>query len=200
MSSPLKMPVEMSIEAPQRKSDRTRAAILDAARRLFAERGHGATTIRDIAAEAGIDPALVMRYFGSKDELFVRAAEFELKLPALDKVDRDKVGEALLRHFLGVWEGPQANQGMAVLLRSAASNEMSADKMREVFAAQVLPALARIGSRATAGRRAGLVASQLLGLALCRYVLVIPPVAQMAFEDLVRHVAPTVQRYAVGDA
>lgn len=193
------MPVEQAPAAPLKKSDRTRAAILDAARRLFAERGHAATTIRDIAAEAGIDAALVMRYFGSKDELFVRAAEFELKLPALDKIDRVEVGEQLLRHFLGVWEGPQANQGMAVLLRSAASNEMSADKMRELFAAQVLPGVARLGSRATAGRRAGLVASQLLGLALCRYVLVIPPVAQMTVEELVRHIAPTVQRYAVGE-
>lgn len=194
------MPVEEPAAAPLKKSDRTRAAILDAARRLFAERGHATTTIRDIAAEAGIDPALVMRYFGSKDELFVRAAEFELNLPALDKLDRSQVGEELLRHFLAVWEGPNANNGMAVLLRSATSNEISADKMREVFAAQVLPGVARLGSRATAGQRAGLVASQLLGLALCRYVLKIPPVAAMPIEDLVRHVAPTVQRYAVGEA
>ncbi|HEY3049798.1 MAG TPA: TetR family transcriptional regulator [Polaromonas sp.] len=173
--------------------------MLDAAQRLFAERGHAATTIRDVAAEAGIDPALVMRYFGSKDELFVRAAAFELKLPALDKLERTSIGQELLRHFLGVWEGPQANNGIAVLLRSAASNDLSADKMREVFATQVLPAMARVSSRATAGERASLVASQLLGLALCRYVLKIPPIAEMSIEDLVRRVAPTLQRYAVGE-
>jgi AcrR family transcriptional regulator len=193
------MPIEKPSPAPLKKSDRTRAAILDAAQRLFAERGHAATTIRDVAAEAGIDPALVMRYFGSKDELFVRAAAFELDLPALDKLDRDSVGEELLRHFLGVWEGPRANAGMAILLRSAASNELSADKMREVFATQVLPGIARLGTRATAGRRAGLVATQLLGLALCRYVLAIPPVAQLTVEELVREVAPTIQRYALGE-
>ena len=193
------MPVQTPFAAPLKKSDRTRAAILDAAQRLFAERGHAATTIRDVASEAGVDPALVMRYFGSKDELFVRAAAFELKLPALDKLDRSMIGEELLRHFLGVWEGPQANNGMAVLLRSAASNDLSADKMREVFAAQVLPGIARVGSRATAGQRAGLVATQLLGLALCRYLLKIPPVAEMSVEELIRQVGPTVHRYAVGD-
>lgn len=193
------MPIKTPPAVALKKSDRTRATILDAAQRLFAERGHAATTIRDVAAEAGIDPALVMRYFGSKDELFVRAAAFELKLPALDKLERTSIGQELLRHFLGVWEGPQANNGMAVLLRSAASNDLSADKMREVFATQVLPVVARVGSRATAGERASLVASQLLGLALCRYVLKIPPVAEMPIEDLVRHVAPTVQRYAVGE-
>ena len=181
------------------KSDRTRSAILDAAQRLFAERGYDGTTIRDVAAEAAIDPAMVIRYFGSKDELFIRAAAIELELPALHKVARTSIGEALVRHFLGVWEGPQANNGMAVLLRSAASNDLSAGKMREVFAAQVLPALARVGTRATVGRRAGLVASQLLGLALCRYVLKLPAIAEMTVEELVRQVAPTIQRYAVGE-
>lgn len=181
-----------------KKSERTSATILQAARELFAERGHSATTIRDIAAGAGVDPALVMRYFGSKDELFVRAAAFELSLPALKQVDRSKVGETLLRHFLNVWEGPEANNAMAVLLRSAASNEMSAGKLRELFSAQVLPAIGKVASRATAGKRAGLVATQLLGLALCRYILKIPPVAAMSMEELVRHVAPTLQRYVMG--
>ena len=181
-----------------KKSERTSATILQVARELFAERGHSATTIRDVAAGAGVDPALVMRYFGSKDELFVRAAAFELSLPALKHVDRSKVGETLLRHFLNVWEGPEANNAMAVLLRSAASNEMSAGKLRELFSAQVLPAIGKVGSRATAGKRAGLVATQLLGLALCRYILKIPPVAAMSMEELVRHVAPTVQRYVMG--
>jgi len=181
------------------KSDRTRSAILEAAQRLFAERGYDGTTIRDVAAEAAIDPAMVIRYFGSKDELFIRAAAIELELPALHKVARTSIGEALVRHFLGIWEGPQANSGMAVLLRSAASNDLSAGKMREVFAAQVLPALARVGTRATVGRRAGLVASQLLGLALCRYVLKLPAIAEMPVEELVKQVAPTIQRYAVGE-
>ena len=76
-----------------RKSDRTRAAILDAAQKLFAEHGHERTTVRDIAAKASVDPALVIRYFGSKDELFVRAAAFDLKVPDLDKINRSQIGE-----------------------------------------------------------------------------------------------------------
>ena len=100
-----------------RKSDRTRAAILDAAQKLFAEHGHERTTVREIAAKASVDPALVIRYFGSKDELFVRAAAFDLEIPDLDKIKRSQIGETLIRRFLELGEG---YTGMTVLLRSAA--------------------------------------------------------------------------------
>jgi AcrR family transcriptional regulator len=178
-----------------RKSDRTRAAILDAAQKLFAQHGHGRTTVRDIAAKASIDPALVIRYFGSKDELFVRAAAFDLRMPDLNKVKRSQIGDTLIRRFLELGEG---FTGMTVLLRSAASNDYAASRVRELFAAQVLPAFARVGSRADAAERAGLVASQLLGLALCRYILKIPPVAEMSAQEIVKHIGPTIQRYASG--
>jgi AcrR family transcriptional regulator len=175
------------------KSDRTRAAVLDAAQKLFAEYGHERTTVRDIAAKASIDPAMVIRYFGSKDELFVRAAAFDLRMPDLSKIKRSQIGETLIRRFLDLGEG---FSGMTILLRSAASNEYAASKVRELFAAQLLPALARVGSRGDVGKRAGLVASQLLGLALCRYILKIPPVAEMSPEEIVKHIGPTIQRYA----
>jgi len=178
-----------------RKSDRTRAAILDAAQKLFAQHGHGRTTVRDIAAKASIDPALVIRYFGSKDELSVRAAAFDLRMPDLSKVKRSQIGDTLIRRFLELGEG---FTGMTVLLRSAASNDYAASRVRELFAAQVLPAFARVGSRADAAERAGLVASQLLGLVLCRYILKIPPVAEMSAEEIVKHTGPTIQRYASG--
>ena len=151
-----------------RKSDRTRAAILGAAQKLFAEHGHERTTVREIAAKASVDPALVIRYFGSKDELFVRAAAFDLKVPDLDKINRSQIGETLIRRFLELGEG---FTGMTVLLRSAASNEYAAGRIRKLLAAQVVPAFARVGNRATARERAALVTSQLLGLALCRYIL-----------------------------
>jgi AcrR family transcriptional regulator len=178
-----------------RKSDRTRAAILDAAQKLFAQHGHDRTTVRDIAAKASIDPALVIRYFGSKDELFVRAAAFDLRMPDLSKVKRSQIGDTLIRRFLELGEG---FTGMTVLLRSAASNDYAASRVRELFAAQVLPAFACVGSRADAAERAGLVASQLLGLALCRYILKIPPVAEMSAQEIVKHIGPTIQRYASG--
>jgi AcrR family transcriptional regulator len=176
-----------------RKSDRTRAAILDAAQKLFVEYGYERTTVRNIAAKASIDPAMVIRYFGSKDELFVRAASFDLRLPDLRTVKRSQIGETLIQRFLELGE---RFSGMTILLRSAASNEYAASKVRELFAAQVLPAFARVGSRANVAERAGLVASQLLGLALCRYILKIPPVAEMSPEEIVKHIGPTIQRYA----
>lgn len=187
-------------EAPAKptKSERTRADILAAAQELFANLGYENATIRDIAARASIDPAMVIRYFGSKDELFARAVAIELRLPPLTSIERDQIGEVLIRHFLEVWENAESATGMAIMLRSATSNEFAAAKMRDVFAGQVGPAIAKIGSRATAAQRAGLVSSQLLGLALCRYVLKLPPVVAMSRNEIITHVGPTLQRYATG--
>lgn len=181
-----------------RKSDRTRASILAAAEKLFASLGYERTTVREIATRAAIDPAMVIRYFGSKDALFAEVAKFDLNLPDLGRIDRDSMGETLVSHYLGLWEGKHANAGLQILLRSAASNDYAASKMRGMFAAQVLPAIARVGSRSTAAERAGLVASQLLGMALCRYVLKLPPIASMKPKTIVKEVGATVQRYATG--
>jgi AcrR family transcriptional regulator len=186
----------MSRPGRETKSDRTRAAILAAAETLFAAHGYERTTVRDIAAGAGIDPSMVIRYFGSKDQLFARVAEPDLRLPDLGAVERALIGETLVRHFLSVWEG---EGGLAILLRSAASNKHAAAKLREVFKAQVMPALARAGGKRSAAERAGLVASQMLGLALCRYVLKLPPVAGMPRDVIIREVGKTLQRYATGE-
>ena len=186
------------------KSERTRAAILEAARELFMEFGYQAATVRDVAHRASIDPAMVIRYFGSKEELFARAASIRLNVPQLQVVDKQAIGETLVRHFLDLWEGPASSCGMAVLLRSAASNEFAAEKMRDVFAAQVRPVVASVGDPATAARRAGLVSSQLLGLAMCRYILRLPPVVALSQVEIVRMIGPTLQSYVMatdhGDA
>lgn len=182
----------------QSKSERTRNAILEAAKKQFADQGYERTTIRDIAALASIDPAMVMRYFGSKEELFARVAEFDLKLPDVTKLDRDSIGEELILHFLALWEGERPNAGLPILLRSAASNEYAATKLRDLFTTQVVPAIARAGGKSGAAERAGLVSSQLLGLALCRYVLKLPPVVDASHDMIVREVGRTIQRYASG--
>jgi len=182
----------------QSKSDRTRSAILAAAERLFAKHGYERTTVRDVAERAGIDPAMVIRYFGSKDGLFARAASIQLELPRPSAIDPNDLGRLLITHFFSVWEGPASTQGMAVLLRSAASNDFAATKMREAFLGQVMPFIAAVGDPATAARRAGLVSSQLIGLAMCRYVLRLPPVVALSQEELVSFMAPTLQRYASG--
>jgi AcrR family transcriptional regulator len=183
----------------QTKSDRTRATILDAAKRIFATAGYERTTIRDIAAAASIDPAMVIRYFHSKEELFARTAEFDLRLPDLRAVEPHKIGETLVRHFLSLWEGDGAYQGLAVMLRSAASNESALAKLKDVFSAQVLPALARAEGPLSPGDRAGLVASQLLGLAFCRYVIQLKPVVDLPHDLIVRELGKTLQSYLAGD-
>jgi AcrR family transcriptional regulator len=190
----------MSTNQPkkQSKSDRTRAQILEAARDLFAEHGYNGASIRDIAARASIDPAMVIRYFQSKDELFARAALFDLQLPPTQVSDQASIGDAIIRRFLRTWEDSPNATGMVILLRSAASNEFAADKVREIFATQVRPVVAAFGDPADAGRRAGLVASQLLGLATCRYLLQLPPVVALSHEEIIANVGPTLQRYVTG--
>jgi AcrR family transcriptional regulator len=181
------------------KSERTRGAILQAARELFGELGYERTTVRDIAARAAIDPAMVIRYFGSKDALFAQASAVDLKLPDLTTTAPAQFGDSLIRHFLDIWEGPSSNGTMTILLRTAASNEDAAAKVRNVFAGQVLPMLARVADPAEAGTRAGLIASQLLGLALCRYILKVPPVVAMSPERIVACFGPLLQRHITGE-
>jgi len=182
-----------------RKSDRTRATILKAAQELFAELGYARTTVRDIAARAAIDPALVMRYFGSKDALFARATAIDLKLPDLTQTAPAQFGDTLIRHFLDIWEGLSSTGILTMLLRTSASDEDVAAKMRNVFAGQVLPMLARVADPAEVATRAGLIATQLLGLALCRYVLKVPPIVAMTPERIIASFGPLLQRHITGE-
>ena len=185
-----------SAPAP-RRSDATKAAILAAARAQFAASGYQAATIRAIAAAAGIDPAMVMRYFGNKEALFAIAAEFDLRLPDLDRTPRGAVGAALVEHFLDRWEGDET---LMALLRTAATNAAAAARIQAIFATQMGPLIARLCGepRAAAASRAGLIATQILGLALCRYVLKLPPVVRLKRAEIVRLVGPTVDAYLFG--
>ncbi|MCO1596383.1 TetR family transcriptional regulator [Micromonospora sp. RHAY321] len=179
-----------------RRSDATRAAILRAARERFAADGYERATIRAIAADARIDPSMVMRYYGSKEGLFAAAAEFDLRLPDLTAVPPGQFGEVLIRHFLARWEGDET---LAALLRAASTNPGAAERMRGLFADQLVAAVSTFGTDpATTARRAGLVASQVLGLAFTRYIVRLPPMVDVDPEELVSWVAPTLQRYLTG--
>lgn len=181
------------------RSEQTRAAILTAARRRFAADGFERTTIRAIAADAGIDASMVMRYYGSKDGLFAAAADLDLELPDLAAVSREKLGETLVRHWVARWEGDRSDELLTVLLRSAVTNEGAAEQLRVVFGAQVARAVAAVvDDPAEAPVRAGLVATQMLGLALCRHILRLPPVVALDAEALIASVSDTVQRYLTG--
>ena len=180
-------------EAPRRRSDATRAAILTAARERFAADGYERATVRAIAQDAGIDPSMVMRYYGSKEGLFAAVIDVELVLPDLAEIPVDDVGAVLVGHFLDLWERDSVLQ---TLLRVGVTNEAGAERMRGVFSGQILPLAERfVVTRADAARRAALVASQVLGMALVRYVLRFGPAAQLSRADLVAWVGPTVQRY-----
>jgi AcrR family transcriptional regulator len=169
----------------------TKAVILAAARQRFAEAGFERATIRAIAADANIDPSMVMRYFGNKDQLFTAAADFDLQIPDLSNVDRKQLGARLVTHFVNRWERDEA---LIVLLRSSTTNDEAAQRMREIFMTQLLPVIKAVNP-AEPQRRAGLIATQVLGLALCRYVLRLPPVVGMSRDDVVGWLGPTVQRY-----
>jgi AcrR family transcriptional regulator len=175
----------------RRSSAETKAVILAAARERFAESGFERATIRAIAADADIDPSMVMRYFGNKDQLFAAAADFDLAIPDLSGVGSDQVGARLVRHFVDRWERDEI---MVVLLRSSTTNADAAQRMQAIFASQLLPVIAEINPKEPL-RRAGLVATQMLGLALCRYVLRLPPVVEMSRDEVVWWLGPTVQRY-----
>ena len=183
--------------ARKTKSDRTRETILEAARLLFAEKGYDGATVRDIAAAANIDPAMVIRYFGGKDLLFARAADIDLRLPDMSALPPTAVGEALVRHFLMIWENEAGTSALPVALRSAASNELAAARLRDIFASQVAPAIARLAG-ADAPAVAGLVATQILGLAFTRYVLKLPPVVALPRDRLIAEVGRSIQGYIDG--
>ncbi|SOC47315.1 transcriptional regulator, TetR family [Blastococcus aggregatus] len=178
--------------------------MLAAARAAFAERGFDGATIRGIATAAGVDPALVHHYFGSKDQLFLAAIEAPADpaelLPELLAGGPDRLGEGVVRTLLTVWDGPGQAAGLA-LVRSAIGNEWGARLLREFLATQVLRRVIRSLDHppAEAELRAALAASQLVGLVVGRYVLKIEPLASAAPEWLVAAVGPTVQRYLTGE-
>lgn len=182
-------------EPSVKRSDRTRAAILTAARERFAADGYERATIRAIAADASIDPAMVMRYFGNKEKLFAAAAEFDLRLPDLSSLPADERGAALTDHFLDRWED---DESLKALLRASVTNEVAADRMRQLFAEQLGPKIAALADPASASTRAGLVATQALGFALCRYVLALPPVAALTRDEAVAWLGPTITGYLTG--
>jgi AcrR family transcriptional regulator len=182
-----------------RRSDVTRAEILRAAQARFATDGYQRATIRAIAADAAIDPSMVMRYYGSKAQLFAAAVDIDLRLPDLTSIPQRRLGATLVAHFLQRWEGDPTDDALLILLRSAATDDVAAERMRAIFRDQLTPALlALTGDAVEAAERAGLISTQMLGLALCRNILRLPPVAALTPETIVARVGPTIQRYLTG--
>ncbi|AZM62280.1 MULTISPECIES: TetR family transcriptional regulator [unclassified Streptomyces] len=177
----------------QRRSEATRAAILEAARERFAADGYERATIRAIAKDANIDPSMVMRYYGNKEGLFAAAVTIDLRLPDPAALPRDEAGRALVAHFLAMWEESEV---LTALLRVGTTNQAGAERMQGIFREQVLPLAQRFcPDPEQVPARAALVSSQLLGFALTRYILRFPPAVALDTQEAAAWLAPTIQRY-----
>jgi AcrR family transcriptional regulator len=199
---------------PGRRSGRragdsgTRQAILEAARRKFADLGYDGATIRAIAADAGVDPALVHHFYGSKERLFAAAMQLpfipsEVITAALTEARPadSTIGEHAVRTALALWESPAVRVPFVGLLRSALTSEQASTMLGEFIGEAILRPLASQATTsdpATAAYRAAAVGSQIIGLALTRYVLQLGPIAAADPEELVATIGPTIDRYLTG--
>ena len=173
----------------------TREAILDAARKRFAAHGYGGATIRRIAADARVDPALVHHFFGSKERLFAAA----VRLPV---VPGELISSALVLTALAAWDIAEIRDTFLGLLRSAATSEQALIMLREFVTEAIvgrLSSAAHTADPVQARYRAALVASQVVGLAIARQVLGLEPLAQAGRAELAAAVGPTLDRYLSGD-
>ncbi len=177
----------------------TREAILAAAKRLFAERGFENASMRAIAAEAGVDAALITHFFGSKANLLAAAIDWpfdpDRELPRILEGGRDRAGEGLVALFVRTWDRERSRHPVITLLRAATTEPTAADLLANFMRTRLFgPLLAELGSDQP-DIRANLVAAQLGGLGLARYILRFEPLASAQPRDVVRWVAPSVQRY-----
>lgn len=177
------------------------ARILDAARQAFAETGWAGTTIRAVARAADVDPALVYHYFDSKEGLLDAATNPPARW--LENVARtwtapvDDLGEALLRLMLGAWADEETGRVLRAVLQTAAHEPVTREKLRRVVEGQLIGVAQLTDDERSV--RSGLIASQIMGLAMMRYVWKIEPVASMTDNELVAAVAPNLQRYVSGN-
>jgi AcrR family transcriptional regulator len=169
------------------------------ARRAFAARGFEQTTIRAVAAEAGIDASMVMRYFGSKAGLFAAASTTHLQVPDLSAVPPSQRGELMVRHFVERWEHSPDDDSLVFLLRTAVTNDAVAEQLQLRFNDLIVGPIAALG-HGHAEQRGALIGTQLLGLALCRYVLQLQPIATTPVDEIIAGIGPTVQLHLDGAA
>ncbi|HPV80284.1 MAG TPA: TetR family transcriptional regulator [Dermatophilaceae bacterium] len=201
-----KSPAAAGRTGRRRGQPHTRQQILDAARELFAERGYAGTSMRAIGAAAGVDPALVHHYFGTKEELF-RAV---LDVPVDPEVLLRQIGGAsgaetparFVQTFLNVWDSAETGPQMVSLARRVFADQRSTEMLRDFFGATVIgPATAALlvdTDRKDAEARVALVVSQMLGVVLLRRVVALEPLASMPVEQLTAALVPTIARYLDG--
>ncbi|MFD7734038.1 TetR family transcriptional regulator [Kitasatospora phosalacinea] len=179
-----------------------RDAILDAARNRFARHAYADTTIRAVAADAGVDPALVLHHFGSKRQLFAAALRFPLhlreQLAHLLRQDPADLGEQVVRLYLGMWQDPLTRAPLAAMIRSVLSDAEAADALGQFLSAEMIGPVVTALGHDQPRLRISLTATHLLGLAIGRHLLAVTPLARADAEHLVACTAPVIQHYLTG--
>lgn len=182
----------------------TRAAIVDAAREAFAENGFTRATVRSIAERAGVDPALVHHYFGTKKDLFLAATALpvdpSLIIEGLLSGGTDGLGHRLVGALVGIWDSP-AGTPLLAALRGVAADDAQTDALRQFLVSTVLSKVLTTLEvpRPEAQLRASLAASQVIGLITARYLLRLPPLADLPAAAVVAAIGPTIQHYLTGE-
>ncbi len=176
--------------------------ILSAARTSFAAHGYAGTRLREVAVAAGVDPSLVSYYFSDKTGLLAAALEPPVGMTATAAAAAAtpirRRGRALVDALLSQWEDPSTAEVLRSIILTAAHEPVAMQRLRQVFQTSLLAAVADNLENEERTVRAGLVASQMIGLAMARYVWQVGALHQLPSEDVVRYVAPTVQRYLSG--
>jgi len=181
----------------------TRGMILDAARECFARNGFVRCTVREVAASAGVDPAMIHHYFGSKQQLFLAAVRVPIDpaevVATVLQGPAETLGTRLAGAIVGAWESP-AQPALVAAVRSALADPALKNQVQEFLVGQVIGPVLRAAGCPSDERplRGSLLASQVMGLLLSRYVLAIEPVASLPAAALVPHVGATLQRYLTG--
>lgn len=183
---------------PRGVSD-SRVRIIAAAVDDFGEKGYDGATIRSIAARAGVDSALVHHYFGTKADLFAEAVGIPLRpdidVPGILAGPRAEIGERLIRYVLEAFEQPEVRRRGVMLLRTAIGSRVTTPLLAGFLSRELLSRVARSLDADDADLRASLVASQIAGMLIARYVLRLPALAAASVDEIVARVGPTVQRY-----
>ena len=178
----------------------TREDILAAARTSFGERGFDRTTIRGVAGEANVDPALVHHYFGTKADLYAAAIQVPIGPAALVSAvadgPRPQMGERIARLFFTVWENPESREPFLAMLRGAlGGNEQGTSGFREFITHGILGRLAPVLGGDRPDLRLQVAVSHLVGIAVLRYVVGVAPLDDLDAEEIIALVAPRIQSY-----
>ena len=177
----------------------TRDLILAAARRRFATKGYVATSLRAIASEAKVDPALLIHYFGTKEALFIAAVGLPAPLPELFadivSLPNKQAAETLVRRYLRIVDSERSRNTVLALVRSAVSSDKAASLLRAFLSDALLDVIEQRPGRGDPRLRASLIAAQLIGIAMLRHVLRLPPLAKASPDEVVELVAPAIERY-----